>query len=153
MTLYREPHWTWQSPDRKYFASWAFDPLRPRDNSPASTSPRFRLHLGRSDGTGPVRLLTPVCEEAVAWAPDSRRLAYAVITERDSLYPTPARMTRIFIVAIDGTSENMIFEQPGYWTPMDWSPDGKKLLLTHGENINSKLSTNELIELDMTTVE
>ncbi len=157
--LYREPHWTWQSPDRKYFASWANDWLRPPDKlrrTPSSPGPRFRLHLGRTDGSGPVRLLTPVCQEAAAWSPDGKRLAYAVVTERElSAHPTPARMTRIFVVAIDGTSEDMIFEQPAYWTPMDWSPDGKKLLLTHGEIISIKpaLMTNILVELDMTTVE
>jgi Tol biopolymer transport system component len=64
-------------------------------------------------------------------------------------------MTRIFVVAIDAASEDMIFEQPGYWTPMDWSPDGKKLLLTHGEIISMKmgLMSNILVELDMATVE
>lgn len=159
MALYREPHWTWQSPDRKYFASWAINWLRPRDKlraTPSSPGPRFRLHLGRTDGSGPVRLLTPVCQEAAAWSPDGNRLAYAVVTERElSAHPTPARMTRIFVVAIDGTTEDMIFEQPGYWTPMDWSPDGKKLLLMHGEIVSIKpgLMTNILVELDMVTVE
>src|SRR5262249_15004946 len=119
----------WQSPDRKYFASWAVDSLRPRDKlivTPSSPNPRFRLHLGRSDGTGPIRLLSPVCREAGAWSPDSKRLVYAVVTEAGPLspHPTPAIMTRLFVVALDATSEEMIFEQPGHWTPMDWSPDG-----------------------------
>ncbi len=159
MTLYREPHWTWQSPDRKYFASWAIDSLRPRDKlmvTSSSPGPRFRLHLGRTDGTGPVRLLSPACQEAAAWSPASERLAYAVLTDGDSsAHPNPTRMTRIYVVAIDGTREDMIFEQPGYWTPMDWSPDGKKLLLTHGEiiSIDARLMTKDLIELDLTTIE
>lgn len=158
LILYRAPHWTWQSPDRKYFASWALDELRPRDKfiaTPSSPGPRFRLHLGRTDGVGPVRLLTPVCQEAAAWSPGGERLAYAVVTDKESssAYPNPAFMTRIYVVAIDGTSEDMIFEQPGSWTPQDWSPDGKKLLLTDGENLNSKLMRKDLVELDMTTIE
>src|SRR5688572_10934734 len=48
MTLYREPHWTWQSPDRKFFASWTTESMRPR----RSCSLPFSLHLGRTDGTG-----------------------------------------------------------------------------------------------------
>jgi hypothetical protein len=151
MTLYREPHWTWQSPDQKYFASWAWDSFRPRGKS--AVRPRFRLYLGRADGTGPVRLLTPVCQEAVAWSPDSQRVAYAVTTDREaSAHPNPARMTRIYVVAIDGTSEDMIFEQPGLWEPQDWSPDGKKLLLTHREFIGP-LMRSDLVEIDMATVE
>jgi hypothetical protein len=142
MTLYREPHWTWQSPDRKYFASWAWDSFRPQGKS--TVPPRFRLHLGRSDGTGPVRLLTPVCQEAAAWSPGSERVAYAVVTDKESsAHPNPARMTRIYVVGIDGTSEDMIFEQPGNWTPQDWSPDGKKLLLTHAEIIRLKTGLME----------
>lgn len=152
MSLYRQPHWTWQSPDRKHFASWTMDDLRPRGKS--MIRPRFMLHLGRTDDTGPTRVLTPVCQEAAAWAPDGKRLAYAVVTdEESSAHPNPARMTRIYVVAIDGTSEDMIFEQPGFWTPMDWSPDGKKLLLTRGEFISTKLMTSDLVELDMMTIE
>ena len=152
MTLYLEPHWTWQSPDRKYFVSWARDSVRPEAKSTMRV--RFRLHLGRADGTGPVRLLTPVCMEAAAWSPDNKRLAYALLNDNEaSAHRTPARMTRIYVVAIDGTTEDKIFEQPGHWTPQDWSPDGKRLLLTHGEIINSKLMRSELVELDMEHVE
>src|SRR5438067_11340690 len=44
MTLYREPHWTWQSPDRKHFASWAADSFRPGDK--AGVGRKYGLHLG-----------------------------------------------------------------------------------------------------------
>src|SRR5262245_37962420 len=60
-TLYLEPHWTWQSPDRKHFASWAWDSFRltgkSRPQGMSRVRVRFRLHLGRADGTGPTRLL------------------------------------------------------------------------------------------------
>jgi hypothetical protein len=148
MTVYLEPHWTWQSPDGKYFASWAWESLRPPGKS--TVSPRFRLHLGRTDGPGPARLLSPTCMEAAAWSPESKRLAYAVLNDKESSgHLIPARMTRIYVVAIDATAEDKIFELPGSWTPQDWSPDGKRLLLTHGEIVNAKLLRNELVELDM----
>ncbi|MFL5240555.1 MAG: hypothetical protein ACJ8FY_00460 [Gemmataceae bacterium] len=159
MSLYRQPHWSWQSPDRKYFVSWAIDSLRPADKfkfSPSTPNPRFRLHLGRTEGDGLARVITPVCQEAAAWSPDSKRLVYAVATERkSSAHTNPPIMTRLYLLAIDGTSEDMIFEQPGYWTPVDWSPDGQKLLLAHGETISIKagLMSSVLVELDMATIE
>src|SRR5437763_11678183 len=154
MTLYREPHWTWQSPDRKHFASWAADSFRPGDK--AGVGRKYGLHLGRADGTGPTRVVAPVCEEAAAWSPDGSRLAYAVGSDRvePSPYRHPPRMTRIYVVAIDGTDEEMVFEQPGHWTPQDWSPDGKKLLLLRDEFIDVRLTGHsDLFELDLPTVE
>lgn len=154
MTLYREPHWTWQSPDRKHFVSWAVDTVRPRDK--AGVGPKFGLHLGRADGTGPTRVVAPVCDEAAAWSPDGSRLAYAVWSDRGdpSPYQHPPRMTRVHVVAIDGTDEEMVFEQPGNWVPQDWSPDGKKLLLLRNDFVNVRLTGHsDLFELDMPTVE
>src|SRR5712692_2762195 len=78
MTLYREPHWTWQSPNGKYFASWATESFRPRDK--AQSRPIYSLHLGRTNGVGPTRIIAPDCAEAVAWSPDSKRLAFAVFS-------------------------------------------------------------------------
>ncbi len=54
MTLYREPHWTWQSPDRKYFASWAFDSLRPREKLMLIVRPAYPpppTTVGSGDGS------------------------------------------------------------------------------------------------------
>jgi hypothetical protein len=148
-SLYRDPHWTWQSPDRKYFVSWANDSIRPSATS--RVRPRESENRGRTDGTGSARALTPVCSEAAAWSPDSRRVAYAVRTDRESsAHPTPTRMTRIYVVAIDGASEDFIFEYPGTWSPQDWSPDGKKLLLRHFLSIDDKLTRIDLFELDLT---
>jgi Tol biopolymer transport system component len=157
--LYREPHWTWQSPDGKYFSSWAYDSLRPKNKVRALSSsppgPMFRMILGRSDGSGPVRILTPECDEAVAWSPDSRRIAYGVFSEQrsTSAYPNPARMTRIYVVAINATSEELIFEQPGVWRPMDWSIDGKKLLMIRSEILSTNFMLSDIVEIDMAKIE
>lgn len=63
MVLYREPHWTRQSPNRKFFLSWATDlglPLK-KYQSPA----HFMIHLGRPDG-GPTRVIAPDGHEVFA---------------------------------------------------------------------------------------
>jgi hypothetical protein len=50
------------------------------------------------------------------------------------------------------SSDDMNFEQPGYWQPEDWSPDGRHLLLLHLEDINMKMMRSDLVELDMNRV-
>jgi hypothetical protein len=149
--LYREPHWTWQSPDRRHFVSCTYDQLRPRDKN--GIGPQFALRLGRTDGTGPTRILAPVCTEAVAWSPDGKRVAYAVVTDIEAVDRNPARITRIYVAAIDGSSEEMILERPGLWIPEDWSPDGSKLLLEWSEFFDVTLFRTCLLELDMRQVE
>lgn len=149
--LYKEPHWTWQSPDRKHFVSWARDSVRPRNKS--GTIPKYMLHLGRTDGTGPTRVLTPVCLEAAAWSPDGKRMAYAVVTDLESVERNMARTTRIYVNSIDGSREEMVFERPGLWTPQDWSPDGSKLLLQWSDFSDVKLFRMAFYELDMLQIE
>jgi dipeptidyl aminopeptidase/acylaminoacyl peptidase len=149
LSLVREPHWTWQSPDRKYFASCAYERIRPRDGRHQYY---FSLHLGRADGSGPTRVIVPVCEEAVAWSPDGKRVAFTVLTSHDPEDRNAARVSRVFTAAIDGTDEQLILERPGLWLPADWSPDGKKLLLNWSEFINLALSRQSIVELDMERV-
>ena len=55
-TLYRQPHWSRQSPDRTLFLSWANDVSSPEEKYP--TAVRYMIHLGRTDG-GPTRVLAP----------------------------------------------------------------------------------------------
>lgn len=152
LSLVREPHWTWQSPDRQHFASCAYDVIRPPGKD-GRHQYYFSLHLGRADGSGPTRIITPLCEEAVAWSPDGKRVAYTVRTSLEPDDRNAARVSRIFVAAIDGTDEQLILERPGYWAPADWSPDGKKLLLAWSDIINVALMRSTLLELDMTLVE
>jgi dipeptidyl aminopeptidase/acylaminoacyl peptidase len=157
MTLYREPHWSRQSPDRRYFTSWASDFTLRRGKS--VSGPKFVLHLGRADGTGSTRILTTVCGEDVAWSPDSKRVAFSVGNVAgqwpwaftDLLDKT--RSTRIFLVNINGTNEEMILEKPGDWHVQDWSPDGKKLLLAKADDAVPSTSTAELVDYDLAALE
>ena len=125
--LYREPHWTWQSPDRKHFVSCTYDRLHPQGRD--GFRPQFALRLGRTDGTGPTRVIEPVCAEAAAWSPDGKRVAYAVVSDLEPVGRNAARVSRVYVASIDGTSQELVLERPGYWAPQDWSPDGKWLLL------------------------
>jgi hypothetical protein len=150
-SLYREPHWTWQSPDRKHFVSCTYDRLRPRGRD--GFRPQFALHLGRTDGTGPTRVIEPGCAEAAAWSPDGKRVAYAVVTDLEPVRRNAARVTRVYVAAIDGTSQELVLERPGYWAPQDWSPDGKWLLLHWNDFSKGPVSPQGLVELDMVQVE
>ena len=148
MTWYREPHWTRQSPDGRFFLSWTIDRVEPLQRR--GPPPRFLLHLGRTDG-GPTRLITPDSEEHFSWSPDSRRFAYSrsqgktLATLRYSLPPR----TELVIAQVDGTSEDLVLDRPGVWVPLDWSPDGTRLLVAYQTSLIFQRSSSALFELDL----
>lgn len=149
LTWHREPHWSLQSPDGAYFLSWANDrvfPMPMRNPVP----PRYILHLGRVGG-GDSRLITPDSGEIFAWAPDSRRFAYA-----RSLWGHPATLrhpasprTELVISALDGSGEEVVLDRPGIWAPCDWSPDGQRLLVTYQSTPAIQFASSALFELDL----
>lgn len=151
-TLYREPHWCRQSPDGTYFLDWAQDIKLPRDKS---SLPRFMVYLGRLDG-GPVRAIAPDGGEYFAWSPDSKRFAYS----RAWQFPSMAggfssSPTQIVVAGIDGSGERVFLEKPypQVWRVLDWSPDGRKLLLEHRSTIDMSSTRFGLYELDLGAVE
>jgi hypothetical protein len=82
-SFYRQPHWTRQSPDRRYFLSWACDVTK-------QSQAHFMLYLGRLGG-GPVRIIDAGTDELFAWSPDSTRFAYGVpsVKSRHPFFPFP----------------------------------------------------------------
>ncbi len=145
---YREPHWSRQSPDGRFFLSYAIDhglPVR-RFRTP----PRFLLHLGRMEG-GATRLITPDAIEVFAWAPDSRRFAYA-----RSLWGHPATFshpvaprTELVVAPIDGSGEDVVLDRPGVWVPVDWSPDGTRLIVSYMSTPILQKASSARFELDL----
>jgi len=130
--LYRQPHWTRQSPDRRFFLSWARDISLPEENQGSPL--QYMIHLGRTDG-GPTRVLAPVGREVFCWSPDSRQFAHSRGTGPDPLCVTGLAprvpSTQVVVAAVDGSHEKVVLEKPGYWTACDWSQDGTKLLLLY----------------------
>jgi hypothetical protein len=136
VTLYREPHWTRQSPNGKWFASWAFDSGR-RDSDYRASTPSI-IYTGSLDRSWTRVLAGNVThrDEVLTWSPDSTRIAHTITSGMDGfqgyLRSEPKlRSTEIVIVRVDGLSEDYVFEQPGAWAVCDWSPDGGSLLLLH----------------------
>ncbi|HWE35999.1 MAG TPA: hypothetical protein VG406_05445 [Isosphaeraceae bacterium] len=150
LTLYREPHWGRQSPDGRFFLDWAADVGLPLEKYNAPM--RFMIYLGRLDG-GRVRTLIPDGGEMFAWSPDSKRIAYSVISGRghsDVGGLTPgAPSTKIFTVGVDGSNEELVLEKPGIWNVQDWSPDGKKLLLGYISAHSLAYASYSLHEFDL----
>jgi hypothetical protein len=149
---YREPHWSRQSPDGRFFLSYAIDRGLPPQRF--RMPPRFLIHLGRMDA-GPTRLITPDGGEVFAWAPDSQRFAYsrspwghpAVLS-----HPVEHR-TQLVVAAIDGSDEKILLDRPGLWNPDDWSPDGTRLLVSFMSSPILQKSSAALFELDITAAE
>ena len=152
-TSYREPHWTRQSPDGRYFLSWAADLVTPFEKYQSPY--HFMIHLGRLDG-GQTRIIAPVADEEFAWSPDSKQFAYAINSRTHRTVPEVAGIcttTQIVVVGVDGSNERVVLEQPGYWHVTDWSPDGKKLLLIYSPANSLRYGSNDLIEFNLEAAE
>ncbi|MFP3943598.1 MAG: prolyl oligopeptidase family serine peptidase [Alphaproteobacteria bacterium] len=81
--------------------------------------------------------------QAAHWSRDGSRVAWTMSTADSA--------TRTIWVADAGKpdSRRAVFEAEGYWAPIDWSRDGKKLLLFHYISITN----SELHILDLATGE
>lgn len=109
---------------------------------------RQQLYLLDADGS-PVRALTDE-PEAIhnwgAWAPDGRRIAFAANRRDDAAFD-------IYTQRIDGDEASRIFEGGGNYSVSDWSPDGKKLLITLARsNFDHDLCLLELASGEVTAL-
>lgn len=147
VTLARVPHWTRQSPNGLYFASWAYDQGLPDDKYRGES--RAMLWVGSMDGKW-ARILDPDCTEEFAWSPDSSRLAFSILskdTNRGYLQVKNVHSTEIAIARWDASNFDYVLERRGTWLVEDWSIDGDRLLLSyHGNNLNPKDEHIELFE-------
>lgn len=123
-TVYREPHWTRLSPDRKLFLSWVHNLA-----DPGGFGANYTIWAGRV-ADGKASFATLCWDEQFAWAPDSRRFAFA---EQSPRLPSPLYKegvtSKILIENADGTAARLVLERAGIWTVHDWSSDGDRLLL------------------------
>ncbi|WP_148593196.1 TolB-like translocation protein [Aquisphaera giovannonii] len=153
-TLYRQPHWSRQSPDRAYFLSWATDTNV--ESGQMSGPIGYVIHLGRTDG-GATRIMTNRAGEVFTWARSSEAFAYSRFAgrnpRRDGGQEPALPSTQIVIAQIDGSGEATVLEKPGYWTACDWSPDGNKLLLLYWGMQSMRYGRTDLIELDLARAE
>jgi hypothetical protein len=127
-TRFWEPHWTRQSPNGKYFASWVYETGEPYSAYQGVARPM--LWVGDIGGTW-TRIVNPDCTEEFAWSPDSKQLAFSILSTdhyRGSLQNRPTA-TEICISGIDGSDFSCVLEQNGKWFVLDWSPDGTRLLV------------------------
>ncbi len=86
-----------------------------------------------------------------AWAPDSRQFVYSRSLLRHPatlIHPLPLR-TELVIAALDGSGEQVILDCPGLWAAQDWSPDGKRLLVSYQTSHILQKVSSALFELDM----
>ncbi len=76
----------------------------------------------------------------VLWAPDEQRFVYVTTARNGRNWDT-------HLQNLDGDIEHLLETQDGYWFPIDWSRDGKRLL------IRKRVSVNEssIYELDIAT--
>ncbi len=152
VTLYREPHWTRQSPNGRYFASWVRDTGEPYSKYQGLTG--FMIYVGGLDRSW-CRVLDPDGHEEFAWSPDSTRIALSIIAGKGAskqssqgyYHSALPRSTEVYVLGIDGSHGAYVLEQPGMWSLCDWSSDGRKLLLLRSAEKDMELS--DLVEFDL----
>lgn len=152
VTLVREPHWTRQSPNGKYFASWVYEKGQPYSKYQGVLRPM--LWVGDLEGKW-TRIVNPDCGEEFAWSPDSAKIAFSILSSdhNQSFFQPKVQCTQICMSGIDGSNLDFVLEQKGIWSVQDWSPDGHRVLLLHREfNSGLKESTSELYEFQLTEV-
>jgi Tol biopolymer transport system component len=151
ISLYRNPHWTRQSPNGLYFASWAYDAGLPADKYQGEM--RAMLWVGGMDGKW-ARILSPDCTEEFAWSPDSTRLAFSILskdTNQGYFQAKNDHSTEIAISRLDGSNFDCVLEQRGTWLVEDWSIDGDRLLLScRGDDPKLEQEKVQLFEFRLT---
>lgn len=152
VTLYLVPHWTRLSPNRRYFASWVYSKGEPYDKWQGA----LQAMLTVGDVTGKwTRILNAECHEEFAWSRDSKRIAFSVFSgtaKRGTLLPA-LRSAQIKICGFDGSDETVVLEQPGILVVLDWSPDGKRLLLSRRYFDSKPTRSADLFELELSSKE
>ncbi|NOX51548.1 MAG: S9 family peptidase [Gammaproteobacteria bacterium] len=76
----------------------------------------------------------------VTWAPDEQSFAY-VTTQRNG------RNWDTHIQSLDGSINKVLETQTGFWIPLGWSADGRKLLMKNRVSVNE----SSIHELDVVT--
>lgn len=74
------------------------------------------IYLANDDGSNVTRLIATSVNSYPAWSPDGRRLAFVRQPEG------------IYFVNVDGSGLRRIWSRGPTWGPVDWSPDGSKLV-------------------------
>ena len=141
-TMFREPHWTRQSPNGMYFASWVYEQGKPYSEFQGESRPM--LVAGDMAGSW-TRIVNADCHEEFAWSPDSKQLAFSILSTDHYQGALQKRMetTEISVSGVDGSHYQCVLEKKGKWFVLDWSPDGKRLLLLQ-RSISKKLEDGPL---------
>lgn len=87
---------------------------------------KFQLYL-HVDATGEdVRISEPGTRNTDAvWSRDGTKLAWTVSSTENAVY-------QIWVADVSAPEgRRKVFEREGSWSPLDWSPDGSKLLISH----------------------
>ena len=147
--MFREPHWTRQSPNGEYFASWVYETGKPYSQFQGASRPMLVVGDIRGSWT---RNVNPDCHEEFAWSPDSSKLAFSIFATANyqgSLQNRPD-ITEVFTSGIDGANVTCVLEQAGKWIVLDWSPDGKRLLISRRAFTSKPIGmTGELFEFQL----
>ena len=150
LTLVREPHWTRLSPNSRYFASWVYEKGVPYSKWQGSL--RASIVVGDIHGEW-TRLLHPSAHEEFTWSPDSMQIAFCVFSGKRSAgeLRSKLRSTQVITSGFDGSNEKVVLEEPGIVVVLDWSPDGKRLLLSRRLFDITPETSSGLFELDLET--
>ncbi|MCC6918665.1 MAG: S9 family peptidase [Alphaproteobacteria bacterium] len=89
---------------------------------------QYQVYLHRDASGEDVPLTAPGTRNTgPIWSPDAQKIAWTVSSQENATY-------QIFIADVKdpGARKAVLEKATGEWTPIDWSPDGKTLLVYNG---------------------
>ncbi len=107
------------------------------------------IYVMNADGSGAVRFVDPSYENAPAWSPDGKRIAWS--STRGSKFPD----YNIFVMNADGSNKEPLTTSPNYDYAPRWSPCGKWLVYCSREWVDGAVwnvyrvhvETKEVVQL------
>jgi TolB protein len=93
----------------------------------------YELFVVKPDGSGLKQITTGWTFEP-AWSPDGRQIAFVRAFKSEAApYPNDPFLEDIYLVNADGSNLRNLTNAPGFYSWLEWSPDGQQIAFLSGD--------------------